>query len=71
MKWVLLGFLLWLDLVLVVCLDIWKKCFLKTCWHECSNAKINQACCDFESIKITVMLFQFEVNTNVLSNLIY
>jgi len=39
------------------CLNIWKKYFLKTCWHECSNAKINQGCCDFESIKIIVMPF--------------
>jgi len=42
------GLLVWLGLTLVErCLDIWKKYFLKTCWHECFNA---------ESIKLAVIL---------------
>jgi len=53
------GLLLWLDLVLVICLDIWEKCFLKTCWHESSNVEINQAYYDFESIKNNCNAFPF------------
>jgi len=34
-----------------------EEMLFKLCWHECSNAEINQACYDLESIKTIVMLF--------------